>query len=70
MALGTEALSKPTPLVAGLLSGRLWKNVRFRKKGMLETHGVFTLGDDLELFDSAQGDAGEREPAQVYKARQ
>ena len=67
---GTEALSKPTPLVAGLLSGRLWKNVRFRKIGMLETHGAFTLGEGLELFDSAPGDAGKREPAQVYTARQ
>lgn len=59
MATGTEALRNSTALVAGPLSGRLWKNGRFRKNAMLTTVGAFTPQADTQLLDAAQADAGE-----------
>jgi hypothetical protein len=59
MAGGTEALREPAALVAGPLSGRLWKNSRFQNKAMLEAVVPFTPREGPELFDSAQADAAE-----------
>ena len=59
MATGAEVLPKSAALVAGPLTGRLWKNVRFQEKAMLETVGAFTPRKGHELFDSARADAGE-----------
>jgi hypothetical protein len=59
MATGTEAVRNSTGLVAGLPSGCLRKNGRFRKKAMLEAVGAFTPQADPQLFDSALAGAGE-----------
>jgi len=59
MGTGTEALRESTALVAGPLSGPLWKNGRFQKKAISESVGTFTPREGPDLFDSAQAYAGE-----------